>query len=297
VRIRFLVNPAAGAGRALRSVDRWKAAAAFVFAPIEFSQGADDLTARARRAVEEGVERIIAVGGDGTFHHVIRGLAGSECELALLPMGTGNDLAAVAGAPRHWRRALQVAIQAHARPFDLGEVTTSLGRRLPFGVYCGGGLDSEVSAWARERRGRRTGGRFVYLLGALAVLRTFRPPCLTVEHDGGRFDAPGMLAVAANGCRFGGGMKVAPDADPRDGRLDLVLVRAMPLWRLLPLLARVYSGRHIGHPAVEVVRTRRVRLASDRPLPLALDGEDGGELGPRGVEISIRPGALRLVGS
>lgn len=296
MRIRFLVNPAAGAGRALRSVDRWKAAAAFIFAPIEFSQGTDDLAARARRAVKEGVERIVAVGGDGTFHHVLRGLAGSDCELALLPMGTGNDLAAVAGVPRHWRRALQMAIEAPARPFDLGEVATALGKRIPFGVYCGSGLDSEVSRWARERRGRE-GGRFVYLLGALAVLRSFRAPHLTVEHDAGRFEGPAMLAVAANGDRFGGGMRVAPQADPRDGKLDLVLAREVSRGALLGLLLKVYFGWHVGHPAIELVRTRRLRIASDRPLPLALDGEDGGELGPRGVEISVRPGALRLVGS
>jgi diacylglycerol kinase (ATP) len=92
-------------------------------------------------------------------------------------------------------------------------------------------------------------------------------------------------------------MRVAPQADPRDGKLDLVLAREVSRGALLGLLLKVYFGWHVGHPAIELVRTRRLRIASDRPLPLALDGEDGGELGPRGVEISVRPGALRLVGS
>lgn len=263
-------------------------------AELEASRDAGHLTSLARRAVEEGIERVIAVGGDGTFHYVLRGLVGSDCELGLVPMGTGNDLAAVAGVPDRFGEALRLAVEGRAKPFDLGELSAPGGKRTPFAVYCGGGLDSEVSKWARERSGRE-GGRFVYLWGALVVLRTFRAPLLTVQHDGGRFEGRAMLAVAANGHRFGGGMKVAPAADPRDGLFDLVIVRELPAWQALPLLARVYFGSHVGHPAVEVVRTRHARITSDRALPLAVDGEGAGELGPEGIGLAIRPAALRIV--
>jgi diacylglycerol kinase (ATP) len=294
LRLRFLVNPAAGAGRGGRALSRLQAEVAGPGVEIEVSRGAEHLSSLARRAAEEGVDRVVAVGGDGTFHHVIRGLVGSDCELGLLPMGTGNDLAAIAGIPQRWEDALRLAVEGSAKAFDLGELTAPGGERTPFGVYCGGGLDSEVSKWARERPGRE-GGRFVYLLGALVVLRSFRPPLLTVEHDSGRFEGRAMLAVAANGYRFGGGMKVAPDADPRDGLFDLVIVRELPAWRALPLLAKVYFGSHVGHPAVEILRTGRARITSDRALPLAVDGEGAGELGPQGIELALRPGALRLV--
>lgn len=293
--LRFLVNPTAGAGGAARVLPQLEALAASRSADLELSRSADDLTARARRAGEEGVERLVVLGGDGTFHYAIRGLAGTNCELGLLPMGTGNDLAGVVGVPSRWSEALRLAVDGRARPFDLGELSTPDGRRIPFGIYCGGGLDSEVSKWARERPGRRTGGRFVYALGTLAVLRRFEPPRLTVEHDGGRFEGRAMFAVAAVGDRFGGGMRIAPAADPHDGLFDLVVVRELPRRKVLSLLPRVYFGAHVGRPGIEILRTRSVRIASDRDLPLALDGEDGGTVGPRGIELAVRPAALRIV--
>src|SRR5262249_56341071 len=108
----------------------------------------------------------------------------------------------------------------------------------------------------------------VYPYAVLHTLATFKPPRLRVEHDQGTFEGGAMFAVAANLPRFGGGMRIAPDARIDDGLLDLVIVREIPRRTLLSVFPRVYTGRHVTHPAVTLVRTSRVTITLDRDMTI-----------------------------
>jgi diacylglycerol kinase (ATP) len=288
--IRFLVNPAAGRGAGKARLDRLRVLASSTGAGLVVSKSAADLAEQARRAAADGVERLVVAGGDGTLHYAAQGLAGTGCALAIVPLGTGNDLAATLGVPHDVDAAVARALSGPVRRIDMVRAGGVLSA-----AYAGVGFDGEVTGLAN--RVRRLRGPLVYPYAVLRTLATFVPPTLRVEHDEGVFEGRAMFAVAANLPRFGGGMRIAPDAEIEDGRLDLVVVRAVPRRTLLAVFPKVYSGRHLGHPAVTVVRTVRVEIAVDREMTMYGGGEPLLQVEPgTPVEVEVVPRALAVVG-
>jgi diacylglycerol kinase (ATP) len=288
-KVRFLVNPTAGGGKGRRALPRLRQMADASESELLVSRDARDLVSQARRAAQEGVERLIVAGGDGTFHHAVQGLAATECALGLVPLGRGNDLANTLGIEPLLEAAIRHALQGSTRRIDLGQ----LGDRC-FAVYCGVGFDSEVAHFVHQKS-RHILGRAVYPYGVLRTLAKFVPPELDVEYDGGRLRGRAMFAVASNRPVFGGGMRIAPEAQVADGQFDLVIAKEISRLQLLRVFPKVYKGRHVGHPAIAVVRTGRARIALDRRMTMFCDGEPALEAGPEGTEITVLPGALRVV--
>lgn len=286
---RLLLNPAAGRGRGTRAVPLLGELAARHGLDLVVTTGLDHLLAEVREAVARGDERLPVAGGDGTFHHVAGGLAGSETALAPLPVGSGNDLTACLGVPQDLGAALEALLDAPARPFDLGH---ALGR--PFILFAGLGIDGEVAHY-NNTKVRRLGGTAAYVYSLLRVLPGFRAPELGVTWDRGTFEGPAYLALAANCPRVGGGMRLTPEASWNDGLLDLILVDAVPKTKLLRIFPGVFRGTHVDHPAVHIVRTRTARIRSDRPLWPNADGEPLSADPVTDLYVSIRPGALRVV--
>lgn len=286
---RLLLNPAAGRGRGGRAAQVLSALAARHGLELVVTTGLEHLVAEVREAMEGGEDRVPVAGGDGTFHHVAQVLAGSSTALAPLPVGSGNDLTSCLGVPTDPARALEVLLEAPAVTFDLGH---ALGRC--FILFAGLGLDGEVAHY-NNTKVHRLGGTTAYVYSLLRVLPAFRPPELAVTWDGGSFEGHAWLALAANCPRVGGGMRLTPEASWSDGLLDLILVDAVPKPTLLRIFPRVFRGTHVAHPAVHIVRTCSARIRSDRPLWPNADGEPLAEKPVTDLEISIRPGALRVV--
>ena len=287
--IRFLVNPASGGGKGERALSLLGEAAAAAGAELVVSQSVEDLAAQARKAAEDGLERLVAAGGDGTLHHVAQALTGSECAMGLVPLGRGNDLAGTLGIPIDLPRAVEVAISGPVRRIDVGQVEGH-----SFLGYCGVGFDSEVASYVQQGRGPFS-GQAAYVYGVLRTLAAFKPPVIRVEHDGGIYERGAMFAVVCNHSRFGAGMFIAPEAKIDDGMLDLVVVEAISKLKLLRIFPKVYKGEHVGHPAVTIVRTRSARIYVDRTMTMASDGEPIMEVAGQGVEVTVRPGALGVV--
>jgi diacylglycerol kinase (ATP) len=289
--IRFLVNPAAGRGRGGSHIHRLRILASRAGAGLAMSQSAADLTLQAQRAVEDGVERLIVAGGDGTMQLVAQGIAGTPCALGIIPLGTGNDLAGTLGVPPAIEPAVARALAGETRAIDLVRIGGTAA--LAIG-YAGVGFDGEVTGFAN--RVKRLRGPLVYPYAVLHTLATFEPPGMRVEHDHGTLAGRAMFVVAANLPRFGGGMRIAPDARIDDGLLDLVFVRAVSRPVLLGIFPKVYLGRHVSHPAVTIVRTRRASIALDRAMTIYGGGEPLREMAAgEAVEVEAVPGALRVI--
>jgi diacylglycerol kinase (ATP) len=286
--VRFLVNPGGGRGRAGRRLAEIRHLAHGAGAEVVLSRDVDHLCTEARRAAQEGVERLLVAGGDGTVHHAIRGLAGSECALAILPLGSGNDLAASLGLPAALDRAVALGLDGPIRRIDLA----SFGG-VPFGCVAGVGFDSEVNRYANSLRWLR--GPLIYVWSVLRVLPGFRPVGVRLAYDGGEFSGQAMFVVFANAPRYGGGMRIAPAARLDDGLLEVVIVRALPRLKLLRVFPRVFSGTHTRFPEIDIVRTRRAEIALDRPLVAHGDGEPLLEVGGRPVAVEVAPAGLRVV--
>jgi diacylglycerol kinase (ATP) len=292
---RILVNPASGRPRQRRRrLARLAELGRRAGIAVEVTASGADLALRARRAADEGIDRLLVAGGDGSVHHAVQGLAGSATALGVIPAGTGNDFAAAIGAPFELEPAVLRALEAPVRRVDLGRARAAdAGGWVWFSTYAGVGFDSETAR--RAHQGHRVlSGHAIYIWAVLATLADFRPPVLTVEHDGGRFHGPAMFVTLANGPAFGGGMRIAPAARNDDGVLDLVIVRAIPRRTLLAVFPKVYVGRHVGHPAVEITRTRRARVALDREMIAYADGEPLLPVGAAGIEVEVAPGALAV---
>jgi diacylglycerol kinase (ATP) len=289
MRARFLVNPSAGGGRARRRLGAIREAAAALGADVHVCCSGPDLVAQARRAVEDGVERLAVAGGDGTAHLAVQGLAESDCALALVPTGRGNDYAASLGIPERCADALDRVSSGSERRVDLGRVGTEW-----FAFYAGVGFDSATSKTA-EGHPRWWPDSVTYAVAVLRTLVDFRPPMARITFDGGSFEGRVMFATACNGPRFGGGMKIAPMAILDDGLLDLVIVREVGRAELLRIFPRVYRGAHVDHPAVSFHRTRRVRFEFEPTMLLGSDGELVDEVGAQPVEAVLVPAALKVV--
>lgn len=288
--LRFLVNPTSGGGRAERLLPRVRTRAAELGAEVHVSCSGEDLTGYARKAAQDGAERLIVAGGDGSMHLAAQGLAESNCPLAVIPCGRGDDLANSIGVPDRFEDALDLALTGKPRAIDLGRA----GDRW-FVLYGGAGFDSACSVVA-DGQPRWWPDKITYIVSVFRTVVGFAPPRARVEWEGGSHDGEVMFVTACNAPRFGGGMYIAPEARMDDGQFDLVVIRSMSkLHLLLRVFPKVFKGRHVGHPAVGIHRTSWARVSFDREQVLGLDGELVGRVGSEPLEFRVVPGALRVI--
>lgn len=258
----------------------------------------------AQEAVEAGSTRIVASGGDGTVHEVVNGIMAvpawrrQELELGILPAGRCNDLAHALGLPARPDAAIRGLLHHQTRTLDLGHVLgrDAVGearRGAYFITVATFGFDSEVAEFVADGRAPAIlGASGAYLYGAAVTLRTYAWPDATVRGDFGSFRGQLLLAAVGNTSRYGGRIRIAPDARPDDGCLDLCLVRRLPKWEVLRMLPRALAGSHVGHPAVAYHRVRQVQLAADRNVGVWADGEF---VARPPVTITVVPQALRVM--
>jgi diacylglycerol kinase (ATP) len=214
------------------------------------------------------------MGGDGMAHLGLNACAGTEATLAVLPAGTGNDFARGAGIPRSIPGAVEALVQGRTRRLDLTRLTNAVGSYY-VGAVVSSGYDARVNRATNDIRLRF--GPLSYGYIALRELANFEPLTYRLVVDGQAREVRAMMVAVANMGVFGGGMKIAPDADPADGILDVTLIREASRGKLLRLLPQVYSGSFIKDPVVELLRARRVEIDGDG-LFLMGDGEELGEV-------------------
>lgn len=295
-----IANPQAGGGRGR---DRWRAASEQVADRL----GAHDLVwtdgpGHAERiAREEGSSRplLIAYGGDGTASEVARGLAGSggDAELGLLPSGTGNDFAGDAGIPTRLPEAARLLNRTPAQRTDLGHVEDEAGASRYFLNSFSVGLAAAVAARAADSGGL---GRATYGAAAAREIAVFAPLSLRVGFDAGPVRPRRVLNLTVlNSRRFGGGIHLAPPADPGDGLLDAVLIGPLGPLALLDAVFRLTRGTHFKRREIEhraITRLAVEPLSGSREAGAETLSElDGDVVRWRGrLRISVAPGAVRI---
>jgi diacylglycerol kinase (ATP) len=293
VRSLVVVNPVAGNGsgpRVWERVARTLSDAGIADWECVTSEGQGHARELARAAAHAGCERVVAVGGDGTVGEVANGVARTQTAVAIVPTGTGNDGSRNLEVPRDPLAAARLALTGPIRAIDLGEIETSRGSTC-FVNVAGFGFDAEVTARVNAFP-KRIGGTVPYVLGVLQTLWQFRSPSMRICLDGRMVDRRVFLVAVANCASYGGGMRIAPDAIPDDGRFDVCLVGDLSRLAVVRLIPKLYSGGHRSHPAVELVRCREVRAESTERVGCQADGELVGDLP---ATFRIHPGGLRCV--
>ena len=284
-----LVNPAAGGGRALRSV-AWlrERLSARPEARLEITRRPGDTEALAADAARYGHDRVIAVGGDGTVQEAVNGLLGAQAdaELGIVPLGSGNDLARSLGLPTEVASAWRIAIGQATRRIDVAHARNGTGTARWFASAGGIGFDAQVAAAMADRSGWQA-GRAGYVLTTLAELRRFDNRRVRLTIDGAAETDDVLFVAIANGAFYGGGMRIAPGASVDDGLLDVCVVGDISRLTVLRQLPNLYRGTHIRHPAVSMRSGTTVEADGDGDTRIHLDGEPFGHL-PLHVTISHR---------
>jgi diacylglycerol kinase (ATP) len=252
------------------------------------SENGDHPEQAAREAVSSGAQVLVALGGDGLIGACANGLVGGATTLAVVPAGNGNDFARSIGLdPKRPVTALQ-HLARPARPIDVVRVDGPGWERHYVGVG-GAGFDSETNELANRMRVLR--GTAKYVMAVFRTLARFRPARFRLTIDGEQRDLEAMMVAVANSRSYGGGMLVAPDASMSDGLLDVCLVGALSKPSFVATFPKVFKGTHVGHPAVTLLRGRKIELEASRGFTVYADGE---RLGPLPATFTVLPGALEV---
>jgi diacylglycerol kinase (ATP) len=278
-----ILNPAAHSERAQRRRARVESLAhGSVICATSRSGEAESM---ARRAVQEGFEKIVAAGGDGTVNEVVNGLAGSNATLGLLPIGTMNVFATELGLPAHDLELCWNIIQnANTRLVDLPNANGKY-----FVQLAGVGLDAQVVKETSSKL-RRSFGPLSYLISA-AQIAARQPPRLFIESENATIDE-GSFVLIGNGRLYGGPFPFFKNALIDDGLFDVVVFKRLGYLEIIKYLQDVIFSSEIRVPEIEYFQTRRLRVDSDQLVPVELDGE---LVGNCPVEFGVRERSLRVL--
>lgn len=285
----LVVNPVAGRGKTLKILPYLLEVLKELEVPFEhrLTSGPGEATELARRAVEEGFSRVVAVGGDGTTQEVVNGIIGSSAALGVIPTGSGNDFAKAIGVPLRLPEAVATLKGGRIRRIDLAR----LGERF-FINGLGIGLDGAVAY--RFRKMKRLGGELGYLWGAIHEALTFRGFPVELKAPNWDCKSRALLTGVCNGRYLGGNFQLTPHAQVDDGLLDIYMIRDMsPLKRLIEI-PKVRRGTHLSLKEVEIHRAPWVEITLGHPLPAHMDGETF-RLEPGRVKVEVVPKALDVI--
>jgi diacylglycerol kinase (ATP) len=287
-----ILNPTAGGGEEGEEIRAWAERRPRV--RVRETSAAGDGRRWARDAAREGVDLVVAAGGDGTVHEVADGLMeveGSGPALGVVPLGTGNDLVRSLAVPQDVEEALELLDRGRRRPMDVVRLEGVGGEPRFFLNALNGGFSGDVhDALGPELKERW--GPLSYLRSGLETWGERAPYELELEVDGEVSRHEALNLVVANGGYAGHGIPVAPGADPFDGHLDVLVILDAPALELSGLAARMLTGEPVEHDLLVRWRARSVRIQAARPLPVSVDGEPD-ELSDASME--VRPGALPVV--
>lgn len=242
---------------------------------------------KAKAAIEDGVDLLIVVGGDGTVNTIGSVLVGSQVTMGVVPVGSGNGFARHFGIPLYPAMAVEALSNARTATIDVGLINNR-----PFLVTCSMAWDASLVRTFEKSPVR---GILPYVFAAVYEFLDYQPQALTVELDSGeRISVPDpLVATVANLTQYGGGAVIAPQAKPDDGQLELVLVRRDDIPLLIGNIPRLINGSVADIPEFVFRRFRSLVAHRAAAAPIQVDGEllDA----PADVRVDVRHNAIRVL--
>jgi len=292
----FLVNPASDNGATGK---RWpelahRAARLGLTGETLFSERPGHLIELAANAVERGATLVVAVGGDGTLNEVVNGIAQKDVDLATIPLGTGMDFVRTYRIPTKFEEAVRVALDGEARTIDAGRVryrTWSGDEAERWFANVGSVGMSGAVAQRANGMSKALGGKVTFFYALTRVFLEWENTEVVVKLDDGERRGRMHDVIVANGVWHGGGMMLAPEAKSDDGLFDVVFIGDVGKVDFLTTAPKIYKGKHVAHPKVEVVRSAHVDVDASEHLPIEVEGE---QVGTTPAAFEVVPGALRV---
>ncbi len=303
MKLRVILNPFARRWNARGRTDAVHAAlraAGLDYELIE-TKAVGEATRAALDGARVGVDAIVAAGGDGTVSEVVNGLltaagAGPTKPLGVLPLGTGNDFAEMAGLPHDLQQAAAVLAAGNVRRIDAGRVTYARADKPAAARYfdnnCAVAMESMVTI--ENMRIHWLSGNLRYVVALLRAMRKLKAWQMRITWDDGGYEGPVNLFSVCNSPRCGGVFRMAPDARLDDGLFDFVLAPELSKLEVLGLLPKLFRGTHVRHPKIVYKRARRITIESNPGTPIHADGEVLTESATH-IDYEILPGKLTLL--
>ncbi len=299
--VKLIINPNADLGRT------WRMAADLRPVVEEFG-GADwagtayptHATELTQQSAEQGYKLIIAAGGDGTVHEIINGLMQVDPDrrpkLGIVPLGSGNDFAYNAGVDFNPDAALRNIFTHEPRKIDLARIDDDTGRSEYFCNVLGIGFDAKTNIHARTIPLVRG---FLMYFGAVlkTIILSHDAPNMKVTTDEETWEQETLMITLCNGAREGGGFNVVPKAIIDDGWLDFVTIQNVSRPMMLRLIPEVMNGTHERFSQVNLGRFRKLKLESERPNCIHIDGEVYAGFSSKvyNLTVEIIPEAIELI--
>ena len=304
-KVSFIINPMSASGK---TGQRWpslapKVSAAFPNSEFIFTRSAGEAETLAYKAIQDGSEQVVAVGGDGTMNEVLNGYVKANksnhdhpVSIGLLAMGTGSDLCRSLGIPRRFEDAISVLKQA-PQDVDCGRVT--LGEKVRFFDNIASlGISGEIAKHF-EKYGKT--GAFSYITGLFKSARAYDKRGFSIDYrspnqEWQHYELPdAFIAIIANAQYFGGGMHIAPKAIMNDGLFHCVLVKSVSALEIMRYLPSIFRGNHLKHPPFHDFHASEIKIKTTVPSWLEVDGEPCFQILPnQAVHLTVDSARLSL---
>jgi len=299
----LLVNPSAGGGKAqnhIHEIEMLLIARNMAF-KIDVTACPGDATNIVEKAILDGYRKFIVAGGDGTLNEVANGIltqkvvSSTQITLAQLPLGTGNDWRRTYGIPDKLADCIDIIKGGKTNIQDAGLIRYSKDGQIHkkyFINVAGCGFDAHVTADANRKKLRGKSGMLTYIGSLISSINTYKEPKVSVEIDGKKNELD-LFTLLAGICKYAGNkMKLVPHAIPNDGLLQTIMVRKISRLKIIFNIARLFNGSFTKLVEVESGSCKKIKVESNSPLLLQVDGES---IGVAPFEIEILPSCLCVI--
>lgn len=249
-----------------------------------------DAEFKAKHASENGFSLVIAAGGDGTYNEVANGLAHTDCQMAILPLGTTNVLAKELDIPENIEKAVNIILKGAVHTVSLGKIVAAHhGAPVSRYFFLMAGIGFDGSAiYNFSARLKKYSGKGAYIAGGLKALIKYSPEILTFKINGK--DYKGYSTIIGNASKYGGNMKATPDASLLEPALYVCIMHGGKRLDVVRYTAGIITGRHLRFKDVTYLKASAIEVNGAAPIQI-----DGDYVGRTPAIITVSPEALKLI--
>lgn len=283
----FIVNPFSGTRSKSRVADLIKEeiSAQYFDYEIEFTQYGGHAIELSKKAAAEGVDFVVAVGGDGTMNEVATSLVHTSSALGIIPLGSGNGLARHLKIPMDIIAALRLVNQQKTKRIDSGTLNGKA-----FFCTAGVGFDAYIGQCFAQQKTR---GFQTYVRTTLLEFFNFQPEVYSLQINGQDLERKAFLISFANAAQYGNNAFIAPQASLQDGMLDVCIMSPFPPAYAFNLGIKLFNRTLHKSPFVEIIRATTIQLKRKSAAPVQIDGEP--RLMDADIQVGIRPKSLQVI--
>lgn len=252
---------------------------------IAITQYAGHASEIASKAKDDGVDVVVAVGGDGTVNEVARAIVHSNTALGIIPCGSGNGLARHLLLPLNVRKAIDVINRSEVRQLDYGIING-----YHFFCTCGMGFDAFVSMKFAEA-GKR--GPITYVENVLREGLKYKPETYTIEDESGTLQYKAFLISCANASQYGNNAYIAPQASMSDGLMDVIIMEPFDVFEAPQISIEMFSKTLDKNSKIKTFRTRHLHIHRDKPGVIHYDGDP--VMTGADIDIELKPKGINII--